>query len=126
MKPFIVLLLIFSTSSSISVASSKIAVAKHNVQFINGQWFDGQKFIARTFYSVNGVLTSKKPVKIDSIIDLKRGYVVPPFGEAHNHNLDGSDTEKKVHMYLDDGIFYVKNPNNLPRGRAALAGKINI
>ena len=29
-------------------------------------------------------------------------------------------------MYLDDGIFYVKNPNNLPRGRAALAGKINI
>jgi hypothetical protein len=29
-------------------------------------------------------------------------------------------------MYLEAGIFYVKNPNNLPRARAPLLSKINI
>jgi hypothetical protein len=29
-------------------------------------------------------------------------------------------------MYLEAGIFYVKNPNNLPRARAPLSGRINI
>jgi hypothetical protein len=51
--------------------------------------------------------------------------VVPPFGEAHNHNVEGAEPEKVIRRYLEDGIFYVKSPNNLPRGRAALAGKVN-
>ena len=126
MKYLVVILSILSTSLYISSALSKATTPAGNLQFINGQWFDGEKFAARTFYSVGGVLTSKKPATIDSVIDLKGGFVVPPFGEAHNHNLDGGETEKKIRMYLDDGIFYVKNPNNLPRNRAALAGKINI
>jgi hypothetical protein len=38
-------------------------------EFTNGLWFDGQKFQPRTFYSVGGILTSKKPVKIDEVVD---------------------------------------------------------
>lgn len=98
-------------------------------EFINGQWFDGQRFRNKTFYSVNGLLTSRKPVRVDSVIDLTGKYVVPPFGEAHNHNLDWSSDEQFSSikgMYLKDGIFYVKNPNSLPRATAPLNGKINI
>jgi len=46
-------------------------------QFINGQWFDGKSFRRQTFYSVDGILTRKKPAKIDEVVDLKNGYVVP-------------------------------------------------
>ncbi|MDQ2922597.1 MAG: serine hydrolase [Acidobacteriota bacterium] len=98
-------------------------------EFINGRWFDGQGFRSKRYYSVNGVLTSKKPVRVDSVIDLSGKYVIPPFGEAHNHNLDWSSDEQFARikrMYLDDGVFYIKNPNNLPRATAPLRGKINI
>jgi imidazolonepropionase-like amidohydrolase len=126
MKKLIGILLFLLMPPCMSIALPGQAVSKRKVQFINGQWFDGRKFIARAFYSVGGVLTSKRPSDIDSVIDLKKGYVIPPFGEAHNHNMDGGEPEKRIRMYLEDGIFYVKNPNNLPRNRAALAGKINI
>jgi pimeloyl-ACP methyl ester carboxylesterase/imidazolonepropionase-like amidohydrolase len=97
--------------------------------FVNGQWFDGQKFRPATFYSINGFLTSSKPAQVDSTIDLKGKFVVPPFGEAHNHNLAYSSDEQFAQikrMYLEDGIFYVKNPNSLPRTTVPLIGKINV
>src|SRR5438874_379978 len=98
-------------------------------EFRNGQWFDGQKFTGKQFYSVSGVLTSQKPARVDSVIDVTSKYVIPPFGEAHNHNVEWSDEEtfsRLERTYLEAGIFYVKNPNNLPRARAPLFGKINI
>lgn len=98
-------------------------------EFSNGVWFDGRKFKNNKFYSANGLLTSKKPARVDSVVDLLGRYVVPPFGEAHNHNADWSDAEQFARvrrMYLEGGIFYVKNPGNLPRARAPLAGKVNI
>ena len=102
--------------------------------FTGGHWFDGQSFrdhtaAGRTLYSVGGMFTTKKPSQIDSVIDLKNWFIVPPFGEAHNHNLDFSDEEQWARikaMYLRDGIFYIKNPTNLPRAAAPLAGRINI
>ncbi|HZB46776.1 MAG TPA: amidohydrolase family protein, partial [Pyrinomonadaceae bacterium] len=54
---------------------------------------------------------------------------VPPFGEAHNHNLDWSSDEQFARvkrMYLEGGVFYVKNPTNLPRAAAPLVGKVNV
>jgi imidazolonepropionase-like amidohydrolase len=98
-------------------------------EFVNGQWFDGQKFRRQKFYSVNGVLTTKKPSGMASVIDLTGKYVIPPFGEAHNHNVEWNNEEtfaRTKRMYLEAGIFYVKNPNNLPRARTPLLGKINI
>src|SRR5919202_2889182 len=51
-------------------------------EFVNGQWFNGQGFRRENFYSVGGVLTAKKPGKIDHLIDLAGKFVIPPFGEA--------------------------------------------
>jgi hypothetical protein len=54
-------------------------------KFINGQWFNGKSFQLQTFYSVDGILTKKKPHGDFETIDLAKGFVVPPFAEAHNH-----------------------------------------
>jgi imidazolonepropionase-like amidohydrolase len=101
-----------------------------NLAFTGGQWFDGKGFSNHTFYSTAGKFTSKKPARVDSVIDLKTWFIVPPFGEAHNHNADYSSDEQWARikgMYLKDGIFYVKNPGNLPRAAAPLKeGRINI
>ncbi len=77
-------------------------------QFTNGQWFDGKDFRRRIFYSVNGMLTSKKPAKIDETIDLKNGYVIPPFAEAHSHKLDiKSDLPEQESRFIKEGTMYV-------------------
>jgi imidazolonepropionase-like amidohydrolase len=100
--------------------------AKAVLKFINGQWFDGQKFQSRTFYSVDGALTSKKPLRVDEVIDLKNGYVVPPFGDAHNHYIAGThDINKILDQYLGDGIFYAKNPASIHRDTEQIKNLIN-
>ena len=96
-------------------------------EFVNGLWFDGQSFSNRRFYSAGGILTAKKPARLHSVVDLKGKYVVPPFGEAHNHNIEASGrVGETIRQYLQEGIFYVKNPNNLPNAKAALSGRINV
>ena len=108
--------------------------SKANLAFTGGYWFDGKGFAGQparnhTFYSIAGILTSEKPARVVSVIDLKTWFIVPPFGEAHNHNADFSSEEQWARireMYLRDGIFYIKNPANLPRAAAPLAGRINI
>ena len=56
------------------------------------------------------------------VIDLTGKYVVPPFGEGHNHN---TDSELAVERYLKAGIFYVSNPNSHPSARSTLHPRFN-
>jgi imidazolonepropionase-like amidohydrolase len=94
-------------------------------KFINGQWFAGKNFQRQTFYAVDGVLTKKKPAKIDETIDLADGFVIPPLAEAHNHNLGSAVylnrefTQRMIQRYLAAGVFYVKIPAN-PADHAAI------
>src|SRR5688572_16566276 len=75
--------------------------------FVGGKWFDGSGFQSKVFYSVGGVLTEIEPHAIDEVIDLQGGYVVPPFGDAHNHWISGPhDFENILRRYLQDGVFY--------------------
>lgn len=95
--------------------------------FAGGRWFDGASFRDATAYTVEGVLTFARPERVDSTIDLAGGYVTPPFGEAHNHNVEYSELiGATIGRYLADGVFYVKNPNNLPKARQPLAGLVNV
>ncbi|MGH7710469.1 MAG: amidohydrolase family protein [Gemmatimonadaceae bacterium] len=96
------------------------------IAFTNGRWFNGQGFEQRVMYAVNGVFQTQRPAAVDTMLDLQGGYVVPPFGEAHNHNIEGSSrTDVTLARYVAEGIFYVLNPNNLPRSVIILAGRIN-
>lgn len=94
-------------------------------QFINGNWFDGKGFRRRSFYAVNGILTSKKPAKLDETINLKYGYVIPPFAEGHNHWLEPQAVDEYIHNYLRDGVFYVKDEANLPYIVSQFRDKLN-
>ncbi|HMX91480.1 MAG TPA: hypothetical protein PLY42_08940 [Nitrospira sp.] len=82
--------------------------------FINGQWFDGEGFRPATWYSVEGRLTKRPPAGLVQTVDLAGLYMVPPFGEAHNHNVEGPwNVQAVAQRYLQDGVFYVKNPNDV-------------
>lgn len=94
----------------------------------NGWWLGVRGFERGTRYVVAGRLRSMRPARVDTTIDLAGGYVVPPFGEAHNHNIEFTTpgrTDSLVRRYLRDGVFYVKNPGNLPRTRRELGARIN-
>ncbi|MDX6560149.1 MAG: hypothetical protein QOF72_3198 [Blastocatellia bacterium] len=88
-----------------------------SVTFVNGEWFDGKSFVRRTVYSVDGLFTFRKPVRRDRTVDLAGIWIVPPFGDAHNHNIGTGVEEwdrKAIQKYLADGVFYVKIQGNLP------------
>ncbi len=96
------------------VKTAAQANSTRNAALINGLWFTGKTFEARVWYSVNGQFTARKPARIDTTLDLGGLYIVPPFAEAHNHNLNGGNplNPKAVAKYLADGVFYVKEPGN--------------
>ncbi len=97
-----------------------------NAAFLHGRWFDGNGFVATDFYSADGRLTASRPERIDTSVDLTGKFIVPPFGEAHNHNIDGfKKVDERIRRYLSDGIYYVKNPNSIPRYTKTLAGSVN-
>ena len=111
-----------STQATTSAAPSRPTLA-----FVNGQWLLKGRFVARTRYIVDGALRDRVSGAPDSTIDLHGAFVIPPFGEAHNHNIESSSrVDGTIARYLRDGVFYVENPNVLPRGRSALAGKVNV
>lgn len=96
------------------------------IHFMNGNWFNGTGFEKQEFYSVNGSLTKTKPATVDTVINLGNQYIIPPFGEAHNHSPDvEEEIEVFIERYLADGIFYIKNPNSIPFTTKRISGKIN-
>jgi hypothetical protein len=94
--------------------------------YLNGRWFDGKAFVDRPMYSVAGVLTEVRPESLDSILDLAGGYVIPPFGDAHTHNLDGPFNLDSVRDgYLREGTFYVQVLTNTVSRSSAVRSRFN-
>ncbi|WP_447968886.1 amidohydrolase family protein [Nitrospira sp. M1] len=94
--------------------------------FTNGQWFDGRTFQDTIFYVKNGLLTKTRPQVVDETINLNGQFVLPPFGEAHTHNVEGPwNIDHTILTYLQHGIFYVKNLNNIREFSEQIQDKIN-
>jgi imidazolonepropionase-like amidohydrolase len=94
-----------------------LSQAETVIALTNGRWFDGKTFQPRTTYSVNGTLTFTEPARVGRVIDLSGTWVVPPFAEAHNHNIDGAVEARSlaaIRKYVADGVFYVKIQGNYP------------
>ncbi len=95
--------------------------------FVNGWWFDGEGFQPDTWYSTQGRLTKKLPSGPVQTVDLAGLYIVPPFGEAHNHNVEGRwNVQAVVQRYLQDGVFYVKNPNDVRDFALQIQQSLNV
>lgn len=108
-------LLVAPIAGTAQDAAGDLPGAHPAYEFRNGRWFDGGGFVEKTFYTQYGTLTATRPPEVDSVIDLSGTWVVPPFGEAHNHNVEASDRlPALIRRYLERGVFYVKNPNVLP------------
>jgi len=99
------------------------------IAFVNASWLGERGFEPGARYVVRGRITASRPARVDTTVDLAGGFVVPPFGEGHNHNVDFSSpagTDSLIARYLRDGVFYVRNPGNVPRARDRLQGRINV
>lgn len=120
----IAILLIGCTAPQASDRASKlearINAAAVPTLYVNGYWYQDNdtniSFEKGERYQVDGVfVTPPHPIDRQSVtvIDLEGRYIVPPFGEAHNHSIDGPWTLQTADRYMSQGIFYYKNPNNL-------------
>ena len=96
-------------------------------KFINGNWFNGKTFEKRVVWLKDGLISFKKvDRKVDTIIDLSNNYVIPPFAEAHNHNLESKyELEKRIKSYLDNGVFYVKVLSSIKKRMALVMHNYN-
>ncbi len=107
--------LIGAALAAILLAGSASAAAPtaegETLRFVNAVWWDGKAFRKGDRYVRDGQFVA--PVRNARTVDLAGGWVVPPFGEAHNHNLDFPTMVRGVSdQYLANGVFYVKNPNS--------------
>ena len=94
-------------STPAATAASRGEPGQPTLELAGGRWFDGQNFIERNWYAVGGRLTSKAPARVDAKVNLAGRYVIPPFAEAHNHDVQGWYLAGiSASRYLRDGIFY--------------------
>lgn len=87
-----------------------------NYLFKNGKIWENETFIAKDFYVLGTTFSFEKPSKIDSIIDLNKQFVIPPFGDFHTHLFDGDYSKSNDTAFLKKGIFYAQDLVNDPAG----------
>lgn len=91
------------------------------IAFKNALIFNGEKFIKKDLYSINGKISFHEPKKIDTIYNLTGHYLIPPFGDAHTHNLDREwQLSFLPKAYLDEGTFYIQNLTSKLKGTKKL------
>lgn len=114
MKYLVVILLMGFIISCKDQNINKALYAKEHkgsktIKLINGNWFNGENFENKTVWIKDGLLSFKSVEKIDTIIDVSHRFIIPPFADAHNHNLESKhELDKRINAYLDNGVFYVK------------------
>ncbi len=127
-----VFLALFCTSCCAQQSNGKVLYALKNsdsktMKLVNGNWFNGTDFEKKIVWVEDGLFHFKKVEKaIDTIIDLSNSYVIPPFAEAHNHNLESAyEIDKRIASYLDNGVFYVKQLSSIKKRIAPLMKHYN-
>lgn len=101
-------------------ASAPLAMELHNAR-----WFDGQGFQKGTLYVVDGKFTKARPKRIHRRLELRDQYLIPPLGEANNHNLQSAwGVQNFGQRYLQDGVFYAAmqcgDPDSIASARPLL------
>lgn len=72
-----------------------------------GRWFDGERFRSDSWFIVDGKLTRHRPQRIDVRIDARGSFIVPPYADAHNHDMQNAwGASRKLTANLKDGVFY--------------------
>ncbi len=116
---FILLFVLISCQSK-KPDTKKTAIENPNslsIKLVNGEWFNGNIFERKTAWVREGILSFKNQnTENNTIIDLSGKFIVPPFGEAHNHNLESEyELSKRINSYLENGVFYVKHLSSIKK-----------
>ncbi len=69
-----------------------------------GRWWNGTGFVAQTRYIEAGLLSSQRPARVDSVLELAGKFVIPPLTEAHTHTLAYVPT--RAPHFVQSGILY--------------------
>ena len=90
--------------------------------YVGGAWWDGEAFAPRdTVWAEGGVFAAERPGGVARVVSLAGRFVVPPYGDAHQHMLDGAYTAGLADsLFLDRGVFYALVLNNSGPGGVAM------
>lgn len=105
------------------VGVAQAAGPQEAYRFVNGHWFDGNGFVAREVLVAGGIFRQDVGDAQPRVVNLEGGYVLPGYGNAHSHGIGNSDFTGESSKFLERGVFYVANPNNLG-ARAAAAREV--
>jgi len=101
--------------SAVYAARGTGAARADRVAFINARVLDDSTFVERALVVEGGRFVDADPATASRTVDLSGAFLVPPFCEAHNHNLGSADgNQEAIDRYLSEGIFYVGVLSNLP------------
>ena len=100
-----------AVAAGLAIVGPATAKGEETLRFTGAMWWTPEGFKPGDHYVRRGVFV--KPTAKARTVDLAGAFVVPPFGEAHNHNIDAQQMARTVSdQYLANGVFYVKNPNS--------------
>jgi hypothetical protein len=109
---------------ALGLAFATNGAAAQTTAYANAHWWSGQAFVTGTRYVRNGVFVARPRGAPERTQDLGGAYVVPPYGDAHNHMAGTVDSVNR--RALQAGVFYLMNPTVLasvvPAMREALKG----
>lgn len=91
-----------------------------------GQVWDGASFQRRDVFIGDGhFIDAERSGPCSATLDLAGRYVSPPFAEGHSHNVEAPWSFAGLNArYLQEGVFYVLNPLNMPGPTQALHEQI--
>ncbi len=113
-KSFVFLFMVLVLSCAPDLPKDNLKARKNpdglKIKLTNGNWFNGENFTKRDVWVDEGLLSFSPISKpMDTVMDLTGKYIIPPFAEAHNHNLESAyKLQDRIDSYLNNGVFYVK------------------
>jgi imidazolonepropionase-like amidohydrolase len=80
------------------------ALAAATTAYTNGRWYDGERFVDRPAFVRDGTFVETPRAAAGATIDLKGGYVLPAFAEAHHHTVICEPG--RIKKFIDAGVLY--------------------
>ena len=93
------------------------------LRFLNGQWFDGEKFVKQDLYAVDGTFRTTYDGKDAVDVDLAGKFLLPPFTDLHHHIGAAAPDSTVAKQLISMGVFYVKDPASVAAAKTVYAVK---
>ena len=95
--------------------------------YVGGQWWTGERFEPRdTTWASGGAFVAGPLADAGRVVDLAGRFVIPPYGDAHQHMLDGPYSAQFADsLFRDPGVFYVLVITNPARSAQRVRGRFD-